>query len=80
MRKIIFRHIIDEATLPRESAALFDCSYYDIIVKLMIKLIERDARITGEEAQTRFLIESARGAFSHWLIAEPNLTSEVKPA
>ena len=78
LRNIIFRYILSAATLPRESAALFGLSYYDIIIKPLLRLIERDALVTADEEQTSFLIEACKPALLYWTTAEPNLKLEIK--
>ena len=78
LRKIIFRHVIDGSTMPREASALYSCSYYDTIIRPLVKLLERDQRMTGDQEQSEFLRDSARPAFSNWLVAEPNLDIDVK--
>ena len=78
LRRIIFRYIINYATLPRESAALFGIGYYDVIIKPLLKLIKRDLEVNQDNDQHLFLVEASISAFTSWLTFEPNLTQKVK--
>ncbi|MGL4521223.1 MAG: reverse transcriptase domain-containing protein [Bacilli bacterium] len=77
IRKIIFRYILEGSTLPRESASIFKISYFNIIVKPLLKTIERNARINGIDDQTKFTQECAIKAIKHWLVAEPKHTNRI---
>ena len=47
MRNIIFRKVLNKSTLPRESATLFKLSYFNLIVKPVLKTLERAIRANG---------------------------------
>jgi len=42
VRKFIFEHLLEYNTLPRESASAFKLGYYEIIIRPVKKLIERN--------------------------------------
>ena len=72
IRKFIFNNLIEFNTLPRESASAFGLGYYEIIIKPIKKLIERNKSFSGNEEETNMLNESLISALKQWLIAEPN--------
>jgi len=78
LRKFIFNNLIEFNTLPRESASAFGLGYYEIIIKPIKKLIERNQIFSGNEEETNMLNESLISALKQWLIAEPNHTKKVK--
>ena len=44
IRKVIFNDILKRSIQPKESAALIGCSYYSIIIKPLLKIIEQTER------------------------------------
>ena len=58
LRKFIFNNLIEFNTLPRESASAFGLGYYEIIIKPIKKLIERNQIFSGNEEETNMLNES----------------------
>ena len=78
IRSIIFKNVLNSQTTPRETAALFGLSYYNVIIKPLVKLIERNHRVMNDSQQTQFLKEKSTEAFRFWCSAEPNLTLEMK--
>ena len=78
LRKFIFNNLIEFNTIPRESASAFGLGYYEIIIKPIKKLIERNQSFSGNEEETNMLNESLITAYKQWLIAEPNHTKKVK--
>ncbi|MBR2141257.1 MAG: hypothetical protein IJ853_02775 [Rickettsiales bacterium] len=74
IRKVIFNDILKRSTQPKESAALIGCSYYSIIIKPLLKIIEQT-----EEDQNlhQFLIESTKKAFLHWTSVEQNHDRQI---
>ena len=78
LRKFIFNNLIEFNTLPRESASAFGLGYYEIIIRPIKKLIERNQSFSGNEEETKMLNESLISALKQWLIAEPNHTRKVK--
>ena len=47
IRKIIFNTLLEHSTLPRESASAFGLGYYDIIVRPVLRLKERNFEYTN---------------------------------
>lgn len=50
MRSIIFRNVLNKSTLQRESA-LFKLSYFNLIVKPVLKTLERAIRVNGPNSE-----------------------------
>ena len=47
VRKIIFRDVINFSTFPKESSSIIGLSYYNIIIKPLLKLYEKDEKISS---------------------------------
>ena len=62
---------------PREVAALFSCSYYDIMVKPILKIIQKNQAITTETDTIPFLKELLIKILTEWGILEPNHTQKI---
>ena len=77
IRKFIFDHIIEYKTLPRESASIFGLGYYELIIRPIKKLIERNYEFTKNEDEDKMLNESMKDALKYWLIAEPKHTDKI---
>lgn len=78
IREIIFRYLLEYSTLQRESALSFKLSFYDIIVRPVLKLIEKNKNYTNDIEEENMLNESLKEIFNIWLIAEPKHTDEIK--
>ena len=72
VRKLIFKHILNRSTLPRESANNFGCSFYDIIMKPIVKLTDT-AFEEGAEPQLIQFLKSICAMLAKTMIeVEPN--------
>ena len=77
IRRTIFRQILKADTMPREAAALYKCSYFDIVLKPTLKAIYKFSK-RGENDTIAFLMEAAKKSLKVWISAEPNLTETIK--
>ena len=77
IRKFIFDNIIEYKTLPRESASVFGLGYYELIIRPIKKLIERNYEYTKNEDEDKMLNDSLKDAFKFWLIAEPKHNDNI---
>ena len=55
IRKFIFHYIIECNTLPRESASVFGLGFYEIMIRPLKKLIERNYQFTNNEEENEML-------------------------
>ena len=78
LRSSIYRTILAESKFPRESAALLKISYFDIIIKPLLRIIERADVIIGDQENIDFLKEASIECFKYWLICEPNWSMTIK--
>ena len=77
IRKTIFRDVINFSTFPKESAAIIGLSYYNIIIKPLLKLYEKEEKISSPK-HLEFFREACKTAFKLWLSKESNNTeSEI---
>ena len=65
IRSVIFRDIIQYSTMPKESSALYGLSYYNIIIRSLIKIILTAVSKNNEE-YINFLYEATKKAFTLW--------------
>ena len=77
IRHQIFYLILQKQTTPREAAALFSCSYYDIMVKPILKIVQKNQAITTETDTIPFLKELLIKILTEWGILEPNHTPKI---
>ena len=77
IRKTIFRDVINFSTFPKESAAIIGLSYYNIIIKPLLKLYEKEEKISSPK-HLEFFREACKTAFKLWLSKESNNTEPVK--
>lgn len=77
IRKFIFNNLIEYNTLPRESASAFGLGFYDIIIRLIKKLIERNKNFTSNIDETDMLNDCLIKTLKYWLKAEPNHSKNV---
>ena len=68
----------NKLTLPRESATLISCIYYDIIVKQVLKLYIKNHNNPNKQDTIPVLKQSIDKIMIFWLTVEPNHTTEVK--
>ena len=78
VRKFIFEHLLEFKTLPRESASTFKLGYYEIIIRPVKKLIERNMGFTNNKDEDDMLKECLKIALRNWLIQEPKHTEKLK--
>ena len=78
IRKFIFVHLIEFSTLPRESASAFKLGYYDIIIRPVKKLLERNYNFTNNKEEEEMLNECLNISFKNWIIQEPKYTEKIK--
>ena len=82
IRKNIFNDTLVGNTLPREAAVLMEISYYNIIVKPTLKLLNNISLRTNDNFQVNtqivFIKKAIKNIFKTWLQAEPNLTTKMK--
>ena len=77
IRRSIFKQVLTYNTMPREASTLFGCSYYNIIIKSLYKIINKYQQNNQLELVTT-IQESIKPTLITWLKAEPNLTTEIK--
>ena len=77
IRRFIFNNLIEHNTLPRESASAFGLGFYDIIIRPLKKLIERNKIFTDNNDETEMLNDCLITSLKYWLKAEPNHTKNV---
>ena len=78
MRQIIFRDLLEYSTLPRECASSFGLGYYDVIIRPVLKIIERNFNYTNNNDENEMLKTALVELLKKWLIVEPNQTDKVK--
>lgn len=78
IRKTIFYDIMGEATIPKESFAAFGMSFYDIIVRPTLKMIQRSERVTADDEESEMLKEASKKIFKVWLSGEQNHTLSIR--
>ena len=76
IRKTIFNELLKRSTQPRESATLLGCSYYSIIIKLLLKIMEQ-AKENDDKELLEYLIEATGKTFLYWVHAEPNHNPQI---
>ena len=69
IRNVIFKDIIQFSTMPKESAALYGLSFYNIIIRPLIKIILNTTENDNNEYKS-FLCEAAKKAFILWTTFE----------
>ena len=77
IRRTIFKQVLTYNTMLREASTLFGCSYYNIIIKSLYKIINKYQQNNQLELVTT-IQESIKPTLIAWLKAEPNLTKEIK--
>ena len=76
IRRTIFFKILNKYTLPKESRALFRCSFYDIMVRPLIKLGKKIEKT--KSAQIQYMTNALKNTLVVWKKCEPNLTTKLK--
>jgi len=78
IRRIIFRDILKTQTSPLETAVTLGLGYYNIIIRPMIKAIEREFNFFKENSHLEFLQNAAKKALTHWKILEQKIPESVE--
>ena len=78
IRSIIFNNILAKSTFPKESAALFKISFFDIIIKPMMKIVEKLEHNTDDLDYINFIKESIMECFKTWLTIEDHWSTKIK--
>lgn len=73
IRRVIFHHILDKATLPLESCALMRISYYSVIIRPVLTLHESLLELKRME-EANFLKMAIIKGLSQWTMCEENNT------
>ena len=78
IRSVIFNFVLERSTFPKESASLFKMGFYDIMVRPLIKVIDRYFNFVKDNEQANFLKTIATKAFITWISIENNQSEGVK--
>ena len=78
IRKIIFRNILNSSTLPLETAMSMGLGYYNIIIRPLVKLVERYNNFRGNNEETKFIKDATTKAILFWLQTEKKHPDEEK--
>ena len=66
IRKTIFNNVLFKDTLPKESGTLLGISYYNIIMKPLLKLITKQKEFNNTDNYIQFLYEASNKAIITW--------------
>ena len=77
IRRIIFRDILRAQTSPLESMVTLGLGYYNIIIKPILKIIEKFEIFQSHAPRQNFLIEAAKKALTHWKSLEQKIPKEI---
>lgn len=69
--------MIDFSTFPRKASTILGLSFYNIIIRPLLKLYEKEKKISKPE-HLNYFKEACKIAFRLWLQKEPNNTEPVK--
>ena len=69
----IFNYILRKDTMPGEEAELYKCSFYDIIIKPKMNMINK----VTETSQKIYMTSALKKALAYWKDAEPNLDKTI---
>ena len=78
IRRIIFRNILKTQTSPLETAVTLGLGYYNLIIRPLLKLIEKYHTFTNNDQQYNFLKLATIKAFTHWKCIEKKLPEEIE--
>ena len=78
IRRIIFRNILKTQTSPLETTVTLGLGYYNLIIRPLLKLIEKYHNFTNNDQQYNFLKLAATKAFTHWKCIEKKLPDEIE--
>ena len=76
IRSIIFKNIIQLSTMPKESSALYGLSYYNIIIRPLIKIILNTTQKDNDD-YINFLKEASKKAFLVWTTFEQKHNEKI---
>ena len=77
IRSKIFKYVLLRQTTPLESMPLMELGFFDIIIKPLMKMMERNLRVTQNEEEDAFLKDAVKNSFKEWLIVEPKYSSRL---
>ena len=77
IRSTIFRELLERKTIPRETCTILGLSFYSIIIKPILKLLNKE-HIKADNDMINFYIEAMKNIFKTWLKVEPNNTEKIK--
>ena len=78
IRRIIFRNILKAQTSPLETAVTLGIGYYNLIIRPLIKLIEKYKAFNNNTETYKFLQSATIKAFAYWKNLEQKLPEEVE--
>jgi hypothetical protein len=78
IRKIIFRDILKKQTSPLEAAAPLGLGFYNIIIRPILKVIDREFKFIKNSEHTDTLKSAAKKAIIFWKSIEKKLPSEIE--
>ena len=70
IRKIIFRNILNRQTLPLETALALGLGYYNIMIRPLIKLVERYRKLRNNKDEESSLINAVKKSILYWMEIE----------
>ena len=76
IRKTIFNDILKRSTQPKESAGLLGCSYYSIILRPLIKMMDQESESDNQDVYM-FIAEASKKAMLYWISTEINHNQEI---
>ena len=77
IRKIIFRNILEKQTTPLETMISLGLGYFNLIIKPMLKLINKEYKFSKNDVHYKFLKSAAQKALIHWKKLEEKLPEEI---
>ena len=80
IRKIIFRNILNRQTLPLETALALGLGYYNIIIRPLIKLVERFRKLRSNKDEESSVIDAAKKSILFWMEIEKKQVAPVLDA
>ena len=78
IRKIIFRNILNCSTLPLETAMSMGIGYYNIIIRPLVRLVERYDSFRRNNEETKFIKDATTKALLFWLQTEKKHQEQEK--
>ena len=80
IRKIIFRDILNRQTLPLETAISLGLGYYNIIIRPLIKLVERYKKLRNNKEEEISLMDATKKSIAYWMQIEKKQAKPVTEA